>query len=63
MNPGKGRFTSSGVCFADVKADVDVLVDGDGAYDAASTPEMVRLSPEDRLDMVNCARISHMDTA
>jgi hypothetical protein len=40
--------------FADVEADVYVLVDGDDTYDAAAAPEMMRLLVEDGLDMV-CA--------
>lgn len=42
--------------FADVEADVYVLVDGDDTYDAQSAPEMVRRLIEDDLDMVNAAR-------
>jgi hypothetical protein len=38
--------------FADVDADVYVLADGDGTYDALAAPMMVRRLVDDRLDMV-----------
>jgi len=44
--------------FADVEADVFVLVDGDGTYDAASAPRLVQLLLENALDMVNASRIA-----
>jgi glycosyltransferase involved in cell wall biosynthesis len=53
---GKGHVVRR--MFADVEADIYVLVDGDGTYDAAAAPEMVRLLLENRLDMVNGARVS-----
>ena len=53
---GKGNVVRR--MFSDVEADVYVLVDGDGTYDAASAPEMVRVLLRDRLDMVNGARVS-----
>lgn len=51
---GKGNVIRR--MFADVEADVYVLVDGDGTYDASSAPELVDLLLEDGLDMVNAAR-------
>jgi hypothetical protein len=42
--------------FADVEADVFVLVDGDATYDAPSAPTMIARLIEDRLDMVVAAR-------
>jgi hypothetical protein len=44
--------------FADIDADVYVLVDGDDTYDARSCPMLVRTLLEQQLDMVNGARIS-----
>jgi hypothetical protein len=44
--------------FADVEADVYVLVDGDDTYDAADAPAMVRMLLEDRLDMVTGIRVT-----
>jgi glycosyltransferase involved in cell wall biosynthesis len=47
---GKGNV----VCrmFADVDADVYVLADGDGTYDASAAPDMIDRLVRDRLDMV-----------
>jgi hypothetical protein len=43
--------------FADVEAEVYVLVDGDGTYDASASNEMVSLLLAKSLDMVNGARV------
>ena len=54
---GKGNV----VCrmFADIDADVYVIADGDGTYDAPSAPTMVRLLAEQNLDMViGCRRVA-----
>jgi glycosyltransferase involved in cell wall biosynthesis len=58
---GKGHVVRR--MFADVEADIYVLVDGDDTYDAASAPEMVRLLLDDQLDMVNGARTSEIEAA
>lgn len=50
---GKGNVVRR--MFADITADIYVLVDGDGTYDAASAPAMIELLHSDQLDMV-CAR-------
>ncbi|MFZ2106440.1 MAG: glycosyltransferase family 2 protein [Roseiarcus sp.] len=47
---GKGNVVRR--MFADVEADVYVLVDGDATYHAPSAPEMVRRLSSERLDMV-----------
>lgn len=44
--------------FADVDADVYVLVDGDATYHAASAPRLIRELLDGPLDMVNGARVS-----
>jgi len=44
--------------FSDIEADVYVLVDGDGTYDASVAPGMVSLLVNERLDMVVGRRIS-----
>ena len=41
--------------FADIDADVHVLVDGDDTYDATAAPGMIALLLRDRLDLVNGA--------
>jgi glycosyltransferase involved in cell wall biosynthesis len=58
---GKGHVVRR--MFADVDADVYVLVDGDDTYDAASAPEMVSLLIDQQLDMVNGARVTEIDAA
>src|SRR5712692_318179 len=55
MHQGKGNVVRR--MFADVDADVYVLVDGDATYDAASAPAMIARLLEDRLDMVVAARV------
>jgi len=51
---GKGNVVRR--MFADVDADVFVLVDGDATYDAASARALIARLIEDRLDMVVAAR-------
>jgi len=52
---GKGNVVRR--MFADVEAEVYVLVDGDGTYDAPSARGMVDLLLQNSLDMVNGARV------
>ena len=52
---GKGNVVRR--MFADVDADVYILVDGDGTYDAASAPAMIELLTEQHLDMVCGKRV------
>jgi glycosyltransferase involved in cell wall biosynthesis len=52
---GKGHVVRR--MFADVDADVYVLVDGDATYDAASAPRMIDALLSDRLDMVVGLRV------
>src|SRR6202453_3388620 len=52
---GKGHVVRR--MFADVDADIYVLVDGDATYDAASAPTMIARLVEERLDMVIGARV------
>jgi glycosyltransferase involved in cell wall biosynthesis len=58
---GKGNVVRR--MFADVDADVFVLVDGDATYDAASARALVGRLTEDRLDMVVAARIDREEAA
>ncbi|HTU68106.1 MAG TPA: glycosyltransferase [Steroidobacteraceae bacterium] len=55
---GKGNVVRR--MFADVEADVYILVDGDGTYDAPSAPKMIELLCDQHLDMICGKRI---DTA
>lgn len=58
---GKGHVIRR--AFADVEADIYVLVDGDDTYDATASPAMVRLLTEERLDMVVGARVTDITAA
>ena len=51
---GKGHVVRR--MFADIEADVFVLVDGDDTYEANAAPDMVRMLVEQQLDMVTAAR-------
>lgn len=53
---GKGNVVRR--MFADIEADVYVLVDGDATYDAATAPAMIRCLLDDQLDMVNGQRVT-----
>jgi len=54
---GKGNVVRR--MFADVDAELYVLVDGDATYDAPSARAMIARLIEDRLDMVVAARVDH----
>jgi glycosyltransferase involved in cell wall biosynthesis len=58
---GKGNVIRR--MFADIEADVYVLVDGDGTYDASSATRMVELLLSESLDMVNAERVATSDSA
>lgn len=49
--------------FADIDADIYLLVDGDATYDAPSARAMVARLIEDRLDMVVGSRVDRQDAA
>lgn len=61
--PLKGKGNVVRRMFADVEADVYLLVDGDDTYDAASAPRLVAHLLENELDMVNCARMATRESA
>lgn len=52
---GKGNVVRR--MFADIEADVYVLVDGDATYDAGSAPKMVQALLDEQLDMVVGCRV------
>jgi glycosyltransferase involved in cell wall biosynthesis len=58
---GKGHVVRR--MFADVDADVFVLVDGDGTYEAAAAPAMVARLLEQQLDMVTGLRVQEAAAA
>src|SRR3990167_6437582 len=53
-NKGKGNVVRR--MFADIDADIYVLVDGDNTYEAAKAPELIQKLLDDQLDMVIGAR-------
>lgn len=55
MHQGKGNVVRR--MFADVEADIYVLVDGDATYDAPSVRGLIGHLVEDHLDMVVAARV------
>jgi len=54
--PQRGKGNVVRRMFADVDADIYVLVDGDDTYDAAAAPEMIALVRREKLDMVTGLR-------
>ncbi|MBP0443849.1 glycosyltransferase [Roseomonas sp. SSH11] len=58
---GKGNVVRR--MFADVEADIYVLVDGDGTYDPIAAPAMLRRLWEERLDMVTGVRVTEAQAA
>ncbi len=58
---GKGNVVRR--MFADVEADIYVMVDGDATYDAASAPKMIEALRRDSLDMVNGVRVTDIEKA
>src|SRR5947208_6096182 len=58
---GKGHVVRR--MFADIDADVYVLVDGDATYDAASAPAMIETLLSDHLDMVVGLRVDQVRAA
>lgn len=58
---GKGNVVRR--MFADIEADVYVLVDGDDTYHAPSAPALVAKLVDQQLDMVNGARVTDIAAA
>lgn len=58
---GKGNVVRR--MFADIEADIYVLVDGDDTYDADSAPKMIQTLLDGPLDMVNGARVTEIAEA
>lgn len=58
---GKGHVVRR--MFADVEADIYLLVDGDATYDAASAAPMIELLISEQLDMVVAHRVDQADAA
>ena len=58
---GKGNVVRR--MFADVEADVYVMVDGDDTYHAASAPALIHKLLAEQLDIVNAARVTDVQAA
>ncbi|WP_419727972.1 glycosyltransferase [Lichenicola sp.] len=58
---GKGHVVRR--MFADIEADLYVLVDGDGTYDAQAAPALIQRLREGGLDMVNASRVTDRTAA
>jgi glycosyltransferase involved in cell wall biosynthesis len=58
---GKGNVVRR--MFADIEADIYVLVDGDDTYESAAAPAMIRQLVNGQLDMVTGARVTEDDGA
>ena len=58
---GKGNVVKR--MFADIEADVFILVDGDDTYDAASAPRLIDLLVGESLDMVSAVRVESSTAA
>ncbi|MEI6987295.1 MAG: glycosyltransferase family 2 protein [Rhodospirillaceae bacterium] len=58
---GKGNVVRR--MFANIEADIYILVDGDDTYDAASAPAMIHALLAGQLDMVTGARVTEIDSA
>lgn len=58
---GKGNVVRR--MFADIDADVYVLVDGDNTYDANAAPAMIDMLLSDNLDMVTGCRVTEIKEA
>jgi hypothetical protein len=59
--PGKGNVVRR--MFADIDADIYIMADGDGTYDATRAPEMIQRMLDDHLDMVVGTRAGVYDEA
>ncbi len=56
MRQGKGNVVRR--MFADIEADIYILVDGDDTYDASAAPGLVRTLVEDGYDIVSGQRVA-----
>jgi hypothetical protein len=57
LEKGQGKGNVVRRMFADIEADIYVMVDGDATYHAPSALDLIRLLTEQNLDMVNGARV------
>ncbi|MDY7230562.1 glycosyltransferase family 2 protein [Hyalangium rubrum] len=63
VEPVRGKGNVVRRMFADVEADVYVLVDGDDTYQASAAPRCVEWLVREQLDMLNVARVTEIEAA
>jgi glycosyltransferase involved in cell wall biosynthesis len=63
VEPVRGKGNVVRRMFADVEADVYVLVDGDDTYQASAAPKCVEWLIREQLDMLNVARVTEIEAA
>ena len=61
--PLRGKGSVVRRMFADIEADIYVLVDGDGTYDAASAPRLIDALVRESLDLVSGVRVDSSQKA
>lgn len=61
LRKGKGNVVRR--AFADIEADVYLMIDGDDTYDASAAPMLIRTLLENQLDHVVGVRLERSDTA
>jgi hypothetical protein len=61
--PQQGKGNVIRRMFADIEADVYIIVDGDSTYDAANAPSMIEALVNDKLDLVNGIRTTDVREA
>ncbi len=60
--PTRGKGNVVRRMFADVDADVYVMLDGDGTYDPSAAPSLVKKLQLEKLDLVTGVRVSNVST-
>ncbi|MGE3247546.1 MAG: glycosyltransferase [Beijerinckiaceae bacterium] len=63
LEPRRGKGNVVRRMFAEIDADVYLMVDGDGTYEAAAAPKLVSMIVDDRLDMAIGARANVTNNA
>lgn len=61
--PLRGKGSVVRRMFADIEADIYILVDGDDTYDAASAPELIAALVRESVDLVSAVRIDSTQKA
>jgi len=63
FEPRQGKGNVVRRMFADIEADVYLMIDGDGTYDIKSAPRMIEALVLEKLDMVVGVRVEQTDSA